>query len=72
MARDMAAQGPEALAVICTNLRATPLVEKLEAELGLPIYDTIATVVWKGLLLTGVDPRRVTGWGRLFREVGPG
>lgn len=68
LAHEVAAAGPQALAVVCTNLRAAPLVEALEAELGLPVYDTIATVVWKSLLLAGVDPSRVTGWGRLFRE----
>ncbi len=36
---------------------------------GIPIYDTISTVVWKSLKLVGADPRRITGWGRLFREV---
>ncbi|SHI34149.1 maleate isomerase [Roseomonas rosea] len=68
MARAVAAEGPEALAVICTNLRAAPLAEGLEAELGLPVLDTIATAVWGSLRLAGVDPRRVTGWGRLFRQ----
>ncbi|MDE2517556.1 MAG: Asp/Glu/hydantoin racemase [Rhodospirillales bacterium] len=66
MARAVAAAGPQAIAVICTNLRAAPLVAALEAELGLPIYDTIATVVWKSLILAGVDPSRVRGWGRIF------
>ncbi|HWK45162.1 MAG TPA: Asp/Glu/hydantoin racemase [Stellaceae bacterium] len=59
--------GPDAIAVICTNLRAAPLVDALETRLGLPIYDTIATVVWKSLIMAGVDPTRVRGWGRLFR-----
>lgn len=67
MVREVAAVRPEAIAVICTNLRAAPLVERLEAELGLPIYDTIATVVWKSLTIAGVDPTRVEGWGSLFR-----
>lgn len=68
MARAVAAERPEALAVICTNLRAAPLAEGLEAELGLPVLDTIATAVWGSLRLAGVDPRRVTGWGQLFRQ----
>lgn len=69
MARDAAAEGAEALAVICTNLRAAPLVEALEGELGIPVFDSIATAVWGSLRLAGVDPVRVKGWGRLFREV---
>lgn len=67
MIRTVAAQRPDAIAVICTNLRAAPLVAALEQEIGIPIYDTIATVVWKSLVLAGLDPALVTGWGRLFR-----
>lgn len=69
MARDVAAQGADALAVVCTNLRAAPLVAAMEAELGVPVYDTVATAVWSSLGLAGVDARRVTGWGRLFQDL---
>jgi maleate isomerase len=66
MVRAVAAERPDAIAVICTNLRAAGLVAALEAETGIPVYDTIATAVWKSLVLAGVDPARVVGWGRLF------
>jgi maleate isomerase len=68
MIRDVATEKPQAIAVICTNLRAAPSVEAMERETGIPIYDTIATVVWKSLVLAGVDPSRVAGWGSLFRQ----
>ena len=64
-----AAERPDAVTILCTNLRGTPLVAEPEQEFGVPIYDSIATVVWKALRLAGVDTRRVEGWGRLFREV---
>lgn len=67
MIRSVAARRPDAIAVLCTNLRAAQLVSGLEAELGIPIYDTVATAIWKSLLLAGADPRRITGWGRLFQ-----
>jgi maleate isomerase len=69
MTREVATQRPDAIAVICTNLKAAPSVAKLERETGIPIYDTIATVVWKCLKLAGVDTNRVTGWGSLFEQV---
>lgn len=69
MARDVAAGGPDVLAIVCTNLRAAPLAAAMEAELGLPVYDTIATAVWKSLGLASVDAGRVVGWGRLFQEL---
>jgi maleate isomerase len=47
---------------------ATP-AERLEAELGIPIYDTIAAAVWASLRLASIEPRLVQGWGRLFREL---
>lgn len=69
MAREVAKAKPQAITIFCTNLRGAPLAEELEQELGIPIYDSIATVVWKSLRLAGADTRRVRGWGRLFREV---
>jgi maleate isomerase len=60
----------DAIVILCTNLRGAPLAQALEDELGVPVYDSIAAVVWKALRLAGVDTRRVAGWGRLFREVG--
>ena len=70
MVREVAQAQPDAITIFCTNLRGAPLVAELEAELGIPIHDTISTVVWKSLRLAGVDTRRVQGWGRLFGEVG--
>ena len=69
MARDVATAKPEAIVVLCTNLRGAPLAEALEAELGIPVYDSVATVVWKSLRLAGADARRVRGWGRLFHTL---
>ena len=57
---------PQAITTFCTNLRAAPLVADLEAQIGIPIYDTISVVVWKSLLLAGADPSQVKNWGQLF------
>ena len=67
MVREVAAEKPDAVAVICTNLHAAPLAEALESELGIPVYDTIATAAWKALCVSSVDARRVVGWGCLFQ-----
>jgi maleate isomerase len=68
MTLDVAKERPDAIAVICTNLRVTPSVAKLERETGIPVYDSIATVVWKCLKLAGVDTRRIAEWGSLFQQ----
>jgi maleate isomerase len=40
----------------------------LEQEIGIPIYDTVATGVWCSMQLAGDDPSRIQGWGRLFDD----
>ncbi|MBB5391537.1 MULTISPECIES: aspartate/glutamate racemase family protein [unclassified Herbaspirillum] len=69
MVREVAKDKPQAITIFCTNLRGAPLVQELEQETGIPIYDTIATVVWKSLRQAGADPSRIRGWGSLFRDV---
>jgi maleate isomerase len=69
MTRDVAKEKPDAITIFCTNLRGAPLVEELEREVGIPIYDTISTVVWKSIRQAGSDPSRIRNWGSLFRDV---
>ena len=66
MLREVARQRPDAMTIMCTNLHGAQLVDEMERELGIPIYDSVATVVWKALKTVGVDPRTLKGWGRLF------
>jgi len=69
MTRAVAAEKPEAITILCTNMRGAAIAEAMEAELGIPIYDTVSTAVWKSMRLAGADPRRLKGWGRLFTDV---
>lgn len=69
MTHEVAQAKPDAIAIFCTNLRGAPLVAELEAQLGIPVYDTVATAVWKSLRMLGADTRRITRWGRLFQGV---
>jgi maleate isomerase len=72
MIRDVARQSPDAIVVLCTNLAAAPLVARLEAELGCPIHDSIATTVYGALETAGLAPSAIQGFGRLFATaVGP-
>ncbi len=70
MTRAVAAEKPDAIAIICTNMRGGPVAAAMEAETGLPVFDTCATVLWKGLAMAGVDPARVMGWGSVFAVPG--
>jgi maleate isomerase len=68
MTAEVAAARPDAIAVICTNMRGAPLAQELEAAYGIPIYDTVSTTVWKSLKIAGIDPNRVEGWGTIFSK----
>ncbi|HEY1091627.1 MAG TPA: aspartate/glutamate racemase family protein [Burkholderiaceae bacterium] len=65
--REVAQEGaPGALTTFCTNLRAAPLAEAVEKELGIPLLDTVSTTVWGLLRAVDADPAAVRGWGQLF------
>lgn len=64
--REVALEGPEAVIIMCTNMRGSTLAAPLEAELGLTVIDSTSAAVWDGLRLAGQDPAAVTGWGRMF------
>jgi maleate isomerase len=68
LARAVAREGCDAIAIVCTNMRGAGLVEQLEGELGIPIYDSIATTLWKSLNVAGVASSRIGQWGSLFRD----
>jgi maleate isomerase len=69
MVREVAGAKPDAIIVFCTNMDGASLAAPLEKELGIPIYDTIATAVWSSMKVAGIPPSRIKGWGRLFEEV---
>ena len=68
MVREVARSQPDAITILCTNMRGAPLAESLETELGMPVYDSVAVAVWASLRCAGIAPSRVQGWGRLFKE----
>ena len=66
MIRAVAKDGCEAIAILCTNMRGARLAAKLEPELGLPIYDSVAVTLWACLDRLGIAATPLAKWGRLF------
>lgn len=66
MIRAVAAEGCEAVVVLCTNMDGARIGPALEAELGVPVYDSVAVTLWKSLAVAGADPAAVRGWGGPF------
>lgn len=68
MAHEVAQSKPEAMIIICTNLNCAHIVPQLEAELGIPIFDSTSVVVWHALRLAGVNTSCIRDWGSLFTQ----
>lgn len=66
LARAVAREGCDAVAIVCTNMRGAPIAAAIESELGIPVLDSIATTLWKSLAVAGVDPRCIRHWGSIF------
>ena len=69
MCRSVAAAGPDAIAIVCTNMRGARRAAALEAELGVPVLDSVAVTLWGCLTRAGVDTGPLHGFGRLFSLV---
>ena len=64
--QEVAAGKPQAMTTFCTNLHAAGLAAQIEADLGIPLLDTVSTTIWGMLRASGVDPAAVKGWGELY------
>ena len=61
----------DAVAILCTALRAWPVIERLEARLNKPVVTSHQAMLWHALRLAGL-PMRARGLGRLAEcEVAP-
>lgn len=71
MCRQVAEAGPDAIAIVCTNLRGPFVAARLERELDIPILDSIAVTLRGCLGMAGLDMRPLSRFGRLFSEFQP-
>ena len=66
MVREVAAARPEAVVVHCTNFRGGRAAPELEAELGLPVLDSVAVALWGAVRAAGGNAAPLARWGRVF------
>ena len=66
MIKDVVVEGADAVTTFCTNWNAAHLVDKWEKEFGVPIFDSVATVVWDMCNIAGIDMGTASHWGRMF------
>jgi maleate isomerase len=71
LVRETAAAKPDAILIYCTNFMGARVAPALEAELGLPVIDSVAAALAGAMRAAGADPARVRGWGSVFERLAP-
>jgi maleate isomerase len=66
MVRDVVEEGADAVTTFCTNWNAAHLVDRWEKEFGVPVFDSVATVIWDMCNIAGIDMGTASHWGRMF------
>jgi maleate isomerase len=69
MIRAVAAEGADAVVILCTNLDGAGLAASLERELDIAVLDSVAVTLWRSLALAGGDVTALASWGRIFQTV---
>jgi maleate isomerase len=67
MIRAVAAEGADAVVILCTNLDGAALAASLEQELNIAVLDSVAVTLWRTLSLAGGDIATLGPWGRIFQ-----
>lgn len=62
----VAAAQPDAVVILCTNMRGATLAASFEERFGIPLIDSVSAFLWGALRAAGVDSSHIQGWGRLF------
>lgn len=55
------AENPDAVFVSCTNYPSLPVVERFEADLGLPVVTSNAATLWDALGTAGINTSGLPG-----------
>jgi len=69
--RAVAAEGCDAIVILCTNMDGAAITAALERELKVLILDSVAVTLWRTMLLADADPRILSAWGRVFQYTHP-
>ncbi len=62
----VAAEKPDAIAIICTNMDATRLAPQIEARTGIPVIDSIACTLWGAMRAAGMETASLVSAGQIF------
>ena len=68
LALDLARCKPEGIFISCTNFASAPIIETLEADLGIPVVTSNQATLWAALRKVGLKAS-IEGYGILMRRI---
>lgn len=66
MCERVAAARPDAIAIVCTNMRGPLVAAELEQRLGIPVLDSVAFTLWGCLDAIDVPMEKLREFGSIF------
>ena len=71
MCLDVAAASPDAIAIVCTNMRGALIGAEMERRLGVRVYDSVSATLWGCLAELGVPTGALAAFGTMFAAPHP-
>lgn len=68
MCREVAVARPDAIAIVCTNMRGALIGAEMERRLGVRVYDSVSATLWGCLEGLGVPTAPLARFGAMFAE----
>ncbi|WP_428032508.1 maleate cis-trans isomerase family protein [Ancylobacter sp.] len=71
MCAEVSGAAPDAIAIVCTNMRGALVGAQVERALGIPVFDSVSTTLWGCLQAMGVATDALAPFGSLFAAPPP-
>lgn len=66
MCTEVAAARPDAIAIVCTNMRGAVIGAEIERRIGVPVYDSVSTTLWGCLRALDLPTDPLARFGSMF------
>ena len=68
MCEDVAAAQPDAIAIVCTNMRGAIIGAEVERRLGIPVLDSVSFTLWGTLRALDLPMNALGRFGSIFAD----
>ena len=68
-AEEVAADGAEAVIILCTNLAGAGVAARVENKTGVPVLDSVVLTLWGALRSIGINTSSLAKWGPAVSKI---